>query len=233
MPEGKRTNTMTFERRDFIKIGSAGLAVGLVNPRLQLTEASAAAVSGELESGTGSLRLKGRLKSGTLILETQDFVQGLDRTVISHGTLNSKRFYCAMFSHNLDRTVFALLRDEDHSTTLVFSDSDVAEIGRLIVWHDAAVAESFRIKKQEFLKKEIIVDEQGKAIDFVGKRKPLDFTPKELEEVFGKNPALLKFMRGKRSYHDPPPDQELLEWICRILSKLPGSTFGLYWAAQP
>ncbi|MGC1615315.1 MAG: hypothetical protein WA736_11560, partial [Candidatus Acidiferrum sp.] len=71
---------MTFKRRDLIKFGSAGLAVGLVNSRPQLARASTVAAGGELEGGTGSLRLQGQLKSGTLVLETQDFVQGLDRT---------------------------------------------------------------------------------------------------------------------------------------------------------
>jgi hypothetical protein len=220
---------MTFERRDFLRIGSAGLAVGLVNPGWQQAHASIAA-SGELESGTGSLHLEGRLKSGTINLETQDFVQGLDRTVIVHGTLNSKKFYSAMFSHHHDRTVFAVLSDEDHSTNCVFSDSDVPEIGRLIIWHDAAAAETFRIKKVESHKNERVVDEAGKPIDFTGKRKPPDFTAKELESVFGNDSGLLKFMRGKRAYKDAAAD-DLKEWICRILSILPGSAFSLFWAA--
>ena len=222
---------MTCERRDFLRIGSAGLAAGLVNPGLPQAHASPAA-SAELESGTGSLRLEGRLKSGTINLETQDFVQGLDRTVIIHGTLNSRKFYSAMFSHHHDRTVFAVLSDEDHSTNLVFSDSDVAEIGRLIIWHDAAVAETFRIKKVEFYKNESVVDEVSKPIDFMGKRKPPDFTTKELESVFGNDSGLLKFMRGKRAYKDAPADNGLQEWICHILSILPGSAFSLFWAAH-
>ncbi len=223
---------MRFERRDFLRIGSVGLAAGIVHPALPQARASSAAASTELESGTGSIRLEGHLKSGTINLEAQDFVQGLDRTVIVHGTFNSRKFYSAMFSEHRDRTVFAAMSDEDHSTNIVFSDSDVAEIGRLIIWHDAAAAETFRIKKTEFYKDERVVDEVSKPIDFMGKRKPLDFTTKELESVFGKDSALLKFMRGKRAYTETPADNGLQEWICRILSILPGSPFSLFWAAR-
>jgi hypothetical protein len=189
-----------------------------------------------LAGGTGSIHLEGQLKSGKLVLEIQDFIQEFDRTVIVHGifsdTSSSKKFYAAMFSHRHDRTVFAILRDDDHSTTLVFSNSDDSAMGRLLLWHDTAAAESFRINKAKFLDKETIVDEAAKPIDFAAKRKPPDFTAKELEAVFGDDPALLKFMRGKRSHHNPPPDKLAEEWICHILSLLPGSPFTIIWAAD-
>jgi hypothetical protein len=222
---------MRFERRDFLKIGAAGLTTGLVNSGPQLAHASAAATGGELEGGTGSLRLEGQLKSETLVLEAQDFMQGLDRTVIVHGTYKSKNFYAKMFSHHRDSTVLAILGDKAHSTTLVLSDSEVAEIGRLIVWHDNAAAGSFRIKKGDFLEKEAIVDEGRKPIDFAGKREVPDFTQKELEAVFGNDAELLRFMRGKRSHHNPSQDQLLQEWICKFVIILPGSPFTLFWAA--
>jgi hypothetical protein len=228
MPE--RTTAMRFERRDFIKIGSAGLTAGIVNPGLRLAQASTT-MGGEMEGGTGYLRLEGKLKTATLILEAQDFMQGLDRTVIVHGLYKSKKFYAKMFSHNRDRTVFAILGDEVHSTTIVLSDSDVAEIGRLILWHDNAATDNFRIKKADFLDKEAIVDEARKPIEFSGKRDVPDFTQKELESVFGNDAELLRFMRGKRSLHKPTQDQLIQEWICKILSILPGSPFTLFWAA--
>jgi hypothetical protein len=222
---------MTFERRDFIKLGAAGLTAGIVNPGPQPADASIPAGGGALEGGTGSLRLEGKIKSWTLVLEAQDFMQGLDRTVIVQGTYKSKPFYAKMFSHHRDRTVLAILGDEVHSTTLVLSDSDVAEIGRVIVWHDNAGADNYRMKKADFLEKEAIVDEARKPIEFAGKRDVPDFTQKELEAVFGNDAGLLRFMRGKRSLHNPTADQLLQEWICRILSILPGSPFTLFWAA--
>lgn len=223
---------MTFERRDFLKIGSAGLAAGLVNSGLRAAQASAPAVKGTLEGGTGSLRIEGHLKSGLLQIEMQDFLQGLDRTVIGNGRFNSRKFYNAVFSHNRDRTVFVILADENHSTTLVLSDSDVPEIGRVIVWHDSGAPQSFRVKKGDFVANDAIVDEKGTRIDLVGKRKSLEFTARELEEVFGNDPALLKFRRGMPIAHNTSPDMGLSDWICRFLSAILGIIIQISWEAE-
>jgi hypothetical protein len=223
---------MTFERRDFLKIGSAGLAAGLVNSGLRAAQAAAPAVKGELESGTGSLRLEGHLKSGLIQIEMRDLVQGLDRTVIANGRFNSRKFYNAVFSYNRDHTVFVILADENHSTTLVLSDSDVPEIGRVTIWHDSGAPQSFRVKKKDFVANDAIVDEKGARIDLVGKRKPLDFTPRELEEVFGNDPALLKFRRGIAIAHNPSPDTKLSDWICRLLSAILGIVLVIHWEAN-
>ena len=223
---------MTFERRDFLKIGSAGLAGGLVSSGLRAGQAASPAVKGELESGTGSLRLEGRLKSGLLQIEMQDFVQGFVKTVIGNGRFNSRKFYNAVFSYNHDRTVFVILADENHSTTLVLSDSDVPEIGRVTIWQDSGAPQSFRIKKGDFVANDAIVDEKGTRIDLVGKRKPLDFTARELEEVFGNEPALLRFRRGMAIAHNPSPDIKLSDWICRLLSAILGTIIALSWEAR-
>src|SRR6266436_4245700 len=219
---------MTFERRDFIKTTATGLAFGLVKPGMAYAQSS-----GEFEGGTGSLRLEGRLKAGVLKLEAQDFVEGKDRALIIQATLDSVKLYCALFSNYSDRTVFALLRDHDHSTTLVLSDTDDPKIGRLVVWNDVEVPESFRVDKDKFMDtknlKESILDGKEKTLDVLGKRKPPEFTLEELEAVFGSNPALLEFMRGKRSAHHPLPSNKLAASFCDILSTLPGSLFGLAW----
>lgn len=226
---------MRFERRDFIKTGTAGLTAGLVSPGLALPQSPAGAVSAEFEGGTGSVRLEGRLKSGVLKLEARDFVEGPDRSLIIHGKLNSINLYCAMFSYNYDRTVFALLRDNDHSTTLVLSNTDDPKIGRLVVWNDAEAPETFRFDKEKVVDtenpKESILDGRGGALDLVGKRKPPAFTLQELESVFGDSPALRKFMRGERSTHHPPPDRKLAASFCHLLSIVPGSLFGPVWVA--
>jgi len=222
---------MTLERRDFIKTTTTGLAFGLVKPGMAYVQTSAGAASGEFEGGTGSLRLEGRLKAGVLKLEAQDFIEGEDRALIIQARLDSLKMYCAMFSYNHDRTVFALLRDTDHSTTLVLSDTDDPKIGRLVVWNDMEVPESFRVDKDKFMDKqnlkESILDGKEKTLDVLGKRKPPEFTLQELESVFGSNPALLEFMRGKRSAHHPLRSEKLLAWACDLLSTLPGSLFGL------
>ena len=224
---------MTLERRDFIKTTTTGLAFGLVKPGMAYVQTSAGAASGEFEGGTGSLRLEGRLKAGVLKLEARDFIEGKDRALIIQARLDSLKLYCAMFSYYNDRTVFAVLRGNDHSTTLVLSDTNDAKIGRLVVWHDMEVPESFRVDKDKFMDKqnlkESILDGKEKTLDVLGKRKPPEFTLQELESVFGRNPALLEFMRGKRSAHHPPPTEKLLAWACDSLSTVPGSLFGLAW----
>jgi hypothetical protein len=223
---------MLFERRDFLKIGSSGLAAGLVNSGLRAAQAAAPAVKGELEGGTGSLHLEGHLKSGLLQIEMQDFVQGLDRTVIGNGRFNSRKFHNAVFSYNRDRMVFVILADENHSTTLVLSDSDVPEIGRVTIWHDSGAPQSFRVKKGEFVVNDAVVDEKGTRIDLVGKRKPLDFTARELEEVFGNDPALLKFRRGMPIAHNASRNMSLSDWFCVLLSTILGTIIPLSWEAD-
>ncbi len=224
---------MTFERRDFIKTTTTGLAFGLVKPGMAYVQTSAVAASGEFEGGTGSLRLEGRLKAGVLKLEAQDFIEGKDRALIIQAGLDSLKLYCAMFSYDHDRTVFALVSDNNHSTTLVLSDTDDPKIGRLVVWNDLEVPESFRVDKDKFMDKqnlkESILDGKGKTLDVLGKRKPPEFTLQELEAVFGSHPALLEFMRGKKSAHHPLPSGKLAAWVCDVLSALPGSLFGLVW----
>ena len=224
---------MTFERRDFIKSTTTGLAFGFVKPAMAYVQTSAGAASGEFEGGTGSVRLEGRLKAGVLKLKAQDFIEAKDRSLIIQAELDSLKLYCAMFSYDHDRTVFGLLRDHDHSTALVLSDTEDRKIGRLVIWNDTEVPESFRVDKDKFMDKhdlkESILDGKGKTLDMLGKRKPPDFTLQELEAIFGSHPALVEFMRLKRSAHHPLPSDKLAAWICDLLSTLPGSLFGLFW----
>jgi hypothetical protein len=224
---------MTLQRRNFIKTTTTGLAFGLVKPGMAYVQTSAGAVSGEFEGGTGSLHLEGRLKAGLLKLEAQDFIEDKDRALVIQARLDSHKLYNAMFSYAHDRTVFALLRDDDHSTTLVLSDTDDPKIGRLVVWNDQEVPDNFRVDKDKFMDtlnlKESILDGKEKSLDVLGKRKPPVFTLKELEAVFGSNPALQEFMRGNRSLHHPLPSNKLAALPCHLLSNLPGALYGLAW----
>jgi hypothetical protein len=226
---------MIFERRDFIEMGTAGLAVSLMTGRLARAQASAAPSSGELKGGTSSVQLEGRLKAGTLKIEARDFTDGNDRALIIQGEISSVDLYSAMFSYNHDRTVFALLRDHGHSTTLVLSGSDEPKIGRVVVWNDTAGPEIFRVDKEKFMDtknlKTSLVDGKAEIPDLVGKRQPPSFTSQELEAAFGNDTALKEFMRGRRSIHHPPPSMKLDSWICDLLSGVLGSLFPLFWAA--
>jgi hypothetical protein len=233
---------MISERRNFLQTGTAGLALGLVNPFSALAQTSAAASSGQLEGGTGSVSLKGQLKSGVLALEAKDFVEGRDRALVVRGEfnsikVNSIKLYCAMFSYDHDRMVFALFRDHDHSTSLVLSDSEDPKVGRLLIWNDVEAPGTFRVDKEKVFEvenlKESILDGKGSSLELVGKRQAPVFSLEEIESVFGKNPVLREFMRGERSIHHPRPEQKLIEWICHFLSKVPGNLFAAFWAAKP
>jgi len=223
---------MTQERRDFIRIGTAA-AAGLMNAGLCWASSPG---SEELESGTGTLRLEGRLKAGQLKLQARDFVDGRDRALVVRGRLDSMEFYDSMFSYDYDRTVFAILRDNSHTTTLVLTDTDDPKIGRLVVWNDVAPPEVFRVDKKKAVDeddpRESILDGRGKLLDLIGQRKPPAFTLKELESVFGKSSALSEFMRGRRPSHHPTEDQKPDEYICRLLGIIPGSPLGLLWRAS-
>jgi hypothetical protein len=226
---------MALERRDFIKTTTTGLAFGLVKPGMAYLRTSPGAASGEFEGGTGSLRLEGQLKAGVLKLDAREFVNGKDQALIIRGELNSINLYCAMFNYNEDVTIFSVLRDHDHSTTLVLSNTDKPGVGRLVVWHDAAAPETFGIDKEKFMDtgnlKPSILDGRGDALDLLGKRRPPDLTPQELEAVFGSSAALLEFMRGRKSTHHPAPSEKLKVWMCELLSGVPGSLFTLFWEA--
>lgn len=224
---------MPQERRDFIRIGTAA-AAGLMNAGLCWAQSSSG--SGELEGGTGSLRLEGRLKAGLLKLQVRDFVDVKDRALVVRGKLDSMEFYDSMFSYDYDRAVFAILRDNGHSTTLVLSDTDDPKIGRLVVWNDVTSPEIFRVDKKKAVDeddpRESILEGRGKLLDLIGNRKPPAFTLKELEGLFGKSSALLEFMRGRRPSHHPTEDQKPDQYICRLLGIIPGSPLGLLWRAS-
>ena len=228
---------MELERRGFLKAVTRGLALGCASCTVALGQTSGGTVTGELQTGSGTLHLKGRLKSGALTLDAQEFLDHADRSVIIRGRLDSTELdstdlYSAMFSHQQDLTVFALFHDNHHSTTVVLSDSDDAKIGRLVVWNDNQTPQIYNIDKNKIMGTENpkdIADVNGKTPDLVGNRKLSAFTWQELESVFGSDPALLAFMRGKKSTHHPREENKLLEWICRLLSMVPGSTLSLIW----
>lgn len=223
---------MELERRGFLKAITRGLALGYASSTVALGQTSGGSVTGELQASSGTLHLEGRLKSEPLTLEAQEFLDRADRSVIVRSRLGRTNLYSSMFSHQHDLTVFALFHDNDHSTTVVLSDSDDAKIGRLVVWNDTQAPQIYNIDKNKLMSTENpkdIGDVNGKTPDLVGYRKPSPFTWQELESVFGSDPALLAFMRGKKSTHHPREDNKLSEWICRLLSMVPGSTLSLFW----
>jgi hypothetical protein len=229
-----RVRKMTLERRDFLRAATTGLAFGLASCETAFGQKSAS--TGELRAGSGTLDLEGRLKSGVLKLEAQDLLDRADHSVIVRSTLGSTALYSAMFSYQNDLTVFALFHDSGHSTTVVLSPSDVPKIARLVAWNDSEAPQIFSLDKAKIMEADSIddiTDVNGKAPDLVGKRKPPPFTWSELESVFGSDPALLAFMRGRKSTHHPSEDDKLSHHPCRLLSLVPGSTLSLFWGGLP
>lgn len=222
---------MSFERRDFIKTGAAGLTACFLNQEL----AHAQAAKGELEGGTSSVWLEGKLKSGVVKIEARDFIDDRDRSLIIHAQLDSTDLYNAMFSYDHDRTVYAVFRDHGHSTAIALSSTDDPKIATMVVWNDGGAPDSFRVDKEKFMDTKkleaSILDDGGKRLDVIGKRKPPSFTAEELEEVFGKNPALQEFMRGRRSTHHPMASERLGASFCDILRAILGSFLTLAWEA--
>jgi hypothetical protein len=195
---------MKLQRRRFLKAVTTGLAVECANGAFG--QASKRGATGEVETGCESLRLSGKLESTEL--------------------------YSAMFSYRKDLTVFAIFNDNGHSTTITLSNSSDPKIGQVVVWNDDNTPQVFKVDKRKIMETENeIMDTNGKSLDLIGKRNQAAFTWEELESLFGSNEALLDFMRGRKSTHHPLKDEEPEEWICRLVSRVPGSLLSLFWLA--
>lgn len=234
-PEIEEDKSMAIERRDFIKSGFAGLSTGLLASELANAQSYSGRSKGVFEGGTGSVHVEGRLKSGVLTADAQDFEKSGDRCFIINGKLGSTDLYCSMFSYNNEESVFAVLRSNGHTTSLVLSNSNDSNVANLVVWNDVETSGSFRIDKNKFMDtqkfKESVLDDKGESLNLVGKRNPPQFTLSELEAVFHDNEALNEFMRGRRSHHDRAPDK-LEAFLCYFISSIPGSLHILPWYAR-
>lgn len=220
---------MELGRRSFLT-GIPGLALGVAS----CATAVAQTPSGELRTASGTLHLQGKLKSGLLNIDAEDFLDRTDRSVVVRGRLESTELYSAMFSYRKDLTVFALFRDSGHSTTIVLSDSEDAKIGRVVAWNDNQIPQIHNFDKNKIMAiddPKDLVDIDGKHPDLLGNRKQAAFTWQELEKVFGSDPALAEFMRGRKSTHHPKEEDKLVEWACRFLSMVPDSMLSLVWLA--
>lgn len=228
---------MGIERRDFIKAGVTGLSGGLLATKMNFAQSRSAQSSGKLLGGTGSVHVEGRLKSGVLTVDAQEFTEGEDRCVIINGRLGSTDLYCSYFSYKRDQSIFTVLRSNGHTTSLTLSNSDDPKIANLVAWHDSEAPGALRIDKDKFLDtqkfKEAVLDGKGDSLDLVGKRNPPAFTLDELEAVFGKNEALNDFMRGHRSHHNLRTEPRSQAFGCYFLSSVPGNLSGIDWIVGP
>ena len=227
---------MSFERRNFLKLGTVGVAAAMATPTYAFNDDSTAKGKGSLQGDCSWIRLEGQLKAGHMVMEARAFEEGKDRTVIVHSKLDSVDLYSGMFSHDLESSIFAVFRDTDHSTSVLLSNTDNSKIARLLVWNDSAAPGVFEIDKDKFMDSEnlnaSLHNPQGTTVvDVLGKRKKPEFAWRELEAVFGDDPALNQFMRGDKSRHHPAKGN-LLAFGCHIIMSLPSSTLALFWEAR-
>lgn len=232
-PQSRRKDDgMKLQRRGFLKAVTAGLAIQCASGAF--AQGAKREATGELDTSCETLHLKGGLKSGELTLEAQQFWQRKDRSVIVRGKLGRTELYSAMFSYQKDLTVFALFNDNDHATTVILSDSTDPKIGQVVIWNDNNAPQIYKVDKRKIMETDSpkeLRDVDDKPLDLAGKRNQPAFTWQELEAVFGSDPALLQFMRGKKSTHHSADDDKIGDWICRLLSMVPGSPFSLFWLA--
>lgn len=99
---------MELQRRGFLR-AVPGLALGFANCTMALGQSS----TGELEMASGTLHLQGKLKSGSLTLDAQDFIDCADRSVIVRGRLDSTHlcwfdffptdwnFWCTLYTRGI------------------------------------------------------------------------------------------------------------------------------------
>src|SRR5215470_7292750 len=102
----RRTTPMGFKRRGFLKVVTTGLALGCADFDGVLARPPGGTPDSELLAGSGTVHLEGKLKSGTMTLEAQDFLDRTDRSVVVRGRLVSAgsdwSLYSAMFSYQND-----------------------------------------------------------------------------------------------------------------------------------
>jgi hypothetical protein len=204
-------------RRDFVKIAAAGVAAAFLPSPITIAQESSGerkpgGAVAELRGGSGSLFLEGHIAGGLLKLRVDDFIQshgrGKDRALVAEGTFeasgaNPVKLYRSYFSCNTDRQVFMRLEDGDHSSTLVFSESD-GNIEYLTAWSGVGAPQQFNIDKKKYIDtrdaKASIVSGNADKLDEaqIGRRRPPAITAEEFENTFGKSPAFLEFNRGRK-----------------------------------
>ena len=209
---------MNFERRDFLRLGTAGFAGTMLSLEPVFGQEKDAddkdgksSAIAELRGGSGSLHLQLKLRAGTLEMQYEEFSQGKDHAMVAHGTFaphggSKTKVYRSYFSANNDQQVFARFGDGDDWTSIVLASTGDANVESLTVWNDRKAPESFRIDKQKFLAaakekgvpkpQDYIIDSEKGNPDLRGSRTPPDITVEDLEDALQRSRDFLAFRRG-------------------------------------
>ncbi len=225
--------TMSMVRRDFVKIGAAGFA-GLVLPQASFGQKSEPASgkrgTADLETGATTITLAAELRTGSIRLHAQRFEAGKDRAMVSRGNFqptNGEKIelYRAYFRANGGRQVLARLDDNDHSTALVLSNSEDANLYHLTVWNDAKAPQTFRVDSRELRETQRVPGELAAAL--AGQRKPPDITLEDMENAFASDPDYIAFTRGKTLPHQ---HAKIVDFACfLVLLRVPGGAAYSFW----
>ena len=239
---------MNFKRRDFLRMGTAGVAGGLVSSELVFGQGTDKDEKkperpAELKSGTGSLHLFLKLKAGLLDMVFDDASFGKDHALVARGTFRKSNgdtitLYRSLFSVESSQQVFACIGDDAHRTSVLLARTEDSNIESLTVWNDEEAPRSYRIDKQKFLDAarenkglppkpaDYIVDATGGVPNLQGSRPKLEISPGELEEALENSRDYLLFRRGTR-----PPRQHasMLEFECGFLEIVLSLLFGVDW----
>ena len=219
---------MNFERRNFLRIGAAGMAASLfgfesASGQATQTGKTSAPVA-ELTNGSGSLHFVVKLSSGVLDMRYNEASWGNDHAFIARGTFaknsgGTTKLYRSYFSVEDAEQVFARAGDDDHWTTVALSRSDEEDEDKkknnvefVTVWNDYKVPQSFRINKLKFFEdvrtteghprpEHFIIDPDKGLPDFQGSRPRLDITLEELLNALDDNRDYLAFKRGRGLPH--------------------------------
>ncbi|HET9741744.1 MAG TPA: hypothetical protein VFQ00_03245 [Terriglobales bacterium] len=232
---------MNFDRRDFFRVGAAGLAGGALEIGTLFAQerkgGGKSDTTAEFRGGTSSLALDLKLPPGTLQLQLEDFEHGRDKTLEMTGSFQSMSgtktaLYRSYFCVDDATQVFARLGDDRHWTTLVTSHTDKPQIESLTVWNDTRSPESFHIDTNKFgpgtKPEDYILEGRGGSLDLKGSRNPPSITAEDLANAVDNNPDYLAFTRGKGLTRQ---HATLVEFVCRfIIIAVPGGAlFSLFW----
>jgi hypothetical protein len=191
----------------------------------------------ELGAGVSTIRLAATLKSGPLTVSAQEFTNHGDRTVIAHARSGEIDVYRAFFSHDDDATVFAVISDDGVTTRVSLQDDSSHEgVGRVNIWNDGQMEQSFSIDIKKFVKtrdpQTSIMASRGAPLDQVGRRKPPEITPEEIVDAFADTDAFKGFMRGAE-HHEKAIKKSSgrgVNWKCAWICTIPACGLAcLFW----
>ena len=202
---------MNFKRRDFIRMGTAGLAGSVLayesSAAQERERHEASDAKAEFTGGTGSLDLNLKLKPGTFDLRLDNFNRGPEKVLVMDGTFHPTsgpkiKLHRSYFCADGGNQIFARLGDDGKWTSVLLSATENKGVQSLTVWNDLARPQSFGIDTNKIHLKakpgDYVVEGNSSSLDLKGARTPPPAVPPEdLANALDNNPDYLAFVRGR------------------------------------